>query len=222
LLPDGEVLANGGSANFNDLTTSVYQSELYNRLTGTWTLGACCWRCSCRRRSRFAGAGAGIPIPAGRGGVNGARHRQYWTATNTRRSRRRNGNIGRDRRSRCSGRRKSGRGLPCLDARSIIRNNKGRRRTGAFVDKPSRAEVLLIIAAVVGPRLGPDNSVRTSVVTQKLRIAWLRPSRFRPVPLTRGICPCHAWPGFMPIVPESFFMLNKAVSLARRQSPKPD
>jgi hypothetical protein len=40
LLPDGEVFANGGSANFNDLTTAVYQSELYNRLTGTWTLGA--------------------------------------------------------------------------------------------------------------------------------------------------------------------------------------
>src|ERR1700730_1576302 len=40
LLPDGEVLATGGSTNFNDLTTAVYQSELYNRLTGTWTLGA--------------------------------------------------------------------------------------------------------------------------------------------------------------------------------------
>src|SRR4029077_19535562 len=40
LLPDGEVFANGGSANFNDLTTAVYQSELYNILTGTWTLGA--------------------------------------------------------------------------------------------------------------------------------------------------------------------------------------
>ena len=40
LLPDGEVFANGGSTNFNDLTTAVYQSELYNRLTGTWTLGA--------------------------------------------------------------------------------------------------------------------------------------------------------------------------------------
>ena len=40
LLPDGEVFANGGSTNFNDLNTAVYQSELYNRLTGTWTLGA--------------------------------------------------------------------------------------------------------------------------------------------------------------------------------------
>jgi subtilase family serine protease len=41
LLPDGEILATGGSANFNDLTTAVYQSELYNPATGTsWTLDA--------------------------------------------------------------------------------------------------------------------------------------------------------------------------------------
>jgi len=39
-LPDGGLLINGGSAVFNDLTTAVYQVELYNRFTGTWTLGA--------------------------------------------------------------------------------------------------------------------------------------------------------------------------------------
>ena len=40
LLPNGQVFASGGSTNFNDLTTAIYQSEVYNRTTGTWTLDA--------------------------------------------------------------------------------------------------------------------------------------------------------------------------------------
>src|SRR5262249_15602654 len=40
LLPDGNVLASGGSLNFNDLSTAVYQSEIYSPSTGTWTLDA--------------------------------------------------------------------------------------------------------------------------------------------------------------------------------------
>jgi hypothetical protein len=40
LLPDGSVLASGGSLNFNDLSTAVYQSEIYSPSTGTWTLDA--------------------------------------------------------------------------------------------------------------------------------------------------------------------------------------
>jgi hypothetical protein len=40
LLPNGQVLASGGSANFNDLSTAVYQVEIYKRLLKTWTLGA--------------------------------------------------------------------------------------------------------------------------------------------------------------------------------------
>jgi hypothetical protein len=40
LLADGSVLASGGSGAANQLTNVAYQVEIYNRLTGTWTLGA--------------------------------------------------------------------------------------------------------------------------------------------------------------------------------------
>ena len=40
LLPNGQVFASGGSLNFNDLSTAVYQSEIYTASTGTWLLGA--------------------------------------------------------------------------------------------------------------------------------------------------------------------------------------
>ncbi len=40
LLPNGQVFASGGSAQWNVLSTAVYQSELYNPSTQTWTLAA--------------------------------------------------------------------------------------------------------------------------------------------------------------------------------------
>ena len=40
LLADGTILASGGSSTYNDLPSAIYQVELYNPKTGTWTLGA--------------------------------------------------------------------------------------------------------------------------------------------------------------------------------------
>jgi hypothetical protein len=38
LLPDGEVLATGGSASDNVLANVAYQAEIFNPISGTWTL----------------------------------------------------------------------------------------------------------------------------------------------------------------------------------------
>ena len=48
-----------------------------------------------------------------------------------------------------------------------------------------------------GPRF-----VKPGIETRSARLQCPPPGRFRPVPPMRGICPCHAPPGFMPIVPE--------------------
>ena len=40
LLPNGQVFASGGSYNWNDLATAVYQSELYDPYTQKWYLAA--------------------------------------------------------------------------------------------------------------------------------------------------------------------------------------
>ena len=40
ILPDGKVLATGGSSTWNELTNVNYQAEIWNPDTGTWTIGA--------------------------------------------------------------------------------------------------------------------------------------------------------------------------------------
>ena len=40
ILPDGRVLATGGSSNWNELVNVNYQAEIWNPDTGTWTIGA--------------------------------------------------------------------------------------------------------------------------------------------------------------------------------------
>ncbi|MGB8899874.1 MAG: galactose oxidase-like domain-containing protein [Methylocella sp.] len=40
LLPDGEILVTGGSGVDDALTSVVYQAEIFNPVSGTWTLGA--------------------------------------------------------------------------------------------------------------------------------------------------------------------------------------
>jgi len=52
--------------------------------------------------------------------------------------------------------------------------------------------------------------IKPRIETRSAQLQCLPPGRFRPVPLMRGKCPCHAAPGFMPIVPERFLMLKKA------------
>jgi Domain of unknown function (DUF1929) len=46
LLPDGQVLVTGGSAVDNQLTNVAYQAEIYNPVSGTWTLGRCPAACA--------------------------------------------------------------------------------------------------------------------------------------------------------------------------------
>jgi len=57
--------------------------------------------------------------------------------------------------------------------------------------------------------------VKPGIERRSARLQCPPPGRFRPVPPIRGICPCRAPPGFMPIVPGSFLMLKTAFSYRR-------